>query len=359
MEYDDYPWHFFALGILDSWNKTKGEGIVIDLIDSWVDFSIPPLINKDHNKDSELICYNNTSQGDIHGTAMVGLMVAHECRLPLNDTENIQQRQTYAMLKPFPSNYCSDSLISSEPNHNTRKIAGIAPESLINSINGLINVTNVHKAMNNDRYNVTTDSNVEVLKSPSSRLRTNISVINLSGGQQKRIEDFQWNELVSNICLTRNDILIIAAVGNEATKITTENYLDAGIYPASLHPQVCKNKSVDPIIRVGAVNNSSEPTWHHSSNYGKNFVDISAPGTGILIIIPGGYLIVGGGTSEATAITSGTAALLLSRLVYGSSYELRDFILNNTITYDHLKPKVANGRVLHTQKLVDLACFKK
>jgi thermitase len=87
-----------------------------------------------------------------------------------------------------------------------------------------------------------------------------------------------------------NGVVIVAAAGNEQ--------LDQLAFPAA-YPGV---------IAVAAVDNQRRQAYF--SNSGKGLT-LAAPGVGIISAYPGGQVVVGSGTSQATAITSGAVAALL------------------------------------------------
>ncbi len=87
-------------------------------------------------------------------------------------------------------------------------------------------------------------------------------------------------------------VVIVAAAGNEQ--------LNQLAFPAA-YPGV---------ISVGAVDAQRKQAYF--SNSGKGLT-LAAPGVGIVSAYPGGQVVVGSGTSQATAITTGAVATLLGR----------------------------------------------
>lgn len=120
------------------------------------------------------------------------------------------------------------------------------------------------------------------------------TIINISGGQWSATPEAE--PLLANAvqyCVDRN-ILIVAAAGNEGC--------DCLHIPGAL----------PSVLAVGAMNAEGMPL--DFSNWGDRYQTqgILAPGEQILGAIPGGGAIANSGTSYATPIVSGIAALLLS-----------------------------------------------
>ena len=92
-------------------------------------------------------------------------------------------------------------------------------------------------------------------------------------------------------------VVIVAAAGNEQ--------LTQLAYPAA-YPGV---------VSVGAVDKQRKQAFF--SNSGQGLV-LSAPGVGILSAYPNGEVVVGSGTSQATALVSGAVATLMGRGLSGA-----------------------------------------
>lgn len=98
----------------------------------------------------------------------------------------------------------------------------------------------------------------------------------------------------------RAGVVVVAAMGNDG-----RNADDQPVYPAC-----ARSTAEDWVIGVTAVN--KEDTWTDFTNYGKSCADIAAPGTSIFGLggVQEQYYGPWYGTSAATPIVSGSAALL-------------------------------------------------
>lgn len=124
-------------------------------------------------------------------------------------------------------------------------------------------------------------------------IKMNAKIINYSGGGVSKYPD----EEVAIRKAQAQGILFVAAAGNE--KSNSDIF---GFYPADY--------KLSNIISVTAIDENRRVL--PSSNYGKNSVDIAAPGKNIISTLPGGKFGRMTGTSQATAFVTGTAALLMA-----------------------------------------------
>ena len=92
-----------------------------------------------------------------------------------------------------------------------------------------------------------------------------------------------------------HNVVLVAAAGNEQ--------LDALSMPAGL----------PGVLSVGAVDATGTQAYFSNSGNG---LTLAAPGVGIISAYSGDNLVIGSGTSQATAITSGVVAYLLGRGYY-------------------------------------------
>lgn len=112
----------------------------------------------------------------------------------------------------------------------------------------------------------------------------------------------------------KNNVLVIAAAGN--------NGEDIDEYPMA--PAALSNSN---ILTVTA---SDEEGWRIGfANIGMKSVDVAAPGRNVWGLLPDQKARFWGGTSQATAIASGVAALVLSKYPTLKPNEVRNRIMNS------------------------------
>src|SRR5579864_963426 len=137
-------------------------------------------------------------------------------------------------------------------------------------------------------------SQLDLARAIALAIEKGAHIINISGGQFS--PSGAAYPLLADMVhdCARRGVLIVAAVGNEGCECVH--------VPAAL----------DSVLAVGAMDSSGTPL--EFSNWGLQYraQGILAPGQDILGARPGGGTILGTGTSFATGVVSGVAALLLS-----------------------------------------------
>lgn len=128
------------------------------------------------------------------------------------------------------------------------------------------------------------------------------------------------------------EILFVAAAGNYTTNTDVSPY-----YPGSYNS--------DNLICVASITSTGGISWF--SNYGKNNVDLGAPGSGIYSTLPGagGTSTYGSydGTSMATPHVTGACALYASKHPGATAAEIKAAILSSTIPTPSLTGKCQTG----------------
>lgn len=163
-------------------------------------------------------------------------------------------------------------------------------------------------------------------------------IINYSGGGP----EFSEAEYLAIKKAEAKGVLFVAAAGNERqdTDLAKNFY-----YPSAYR--------LPNIISVAATDINNKLLT--SSNWGKDRVDVAAPGENIFSTLPGGRYGYMSGTSQATAFVTGIAALLLSRDPSLTPVQLKEIIRASVDRFPQLQGKVAtSGRVNAHSALVAL-----
>jgi subtilisin family serine protease len=128
-------------------------------------------------------------------------------------------------------------------------------------------------------------------------------------------------------------VSFVAAAGNE----TNDN--DATpIYPASYN--------VPNVISVAA--STSSDSLASFSNFGRNSVNLASPGSRIYSTIPGTAFGASSGTSMASPIVAGLAAIIVKQQPTILGYQIKELILENTDAVGSLATKVQTQGRLNT-----------
>ena len=153
------------------------------------------------------------------------------------------------------------------------------------------------------------------------------SIINMSFGK-----GFSWNKKIVDDAVKyacKNDVLLVHAAGNDGkSNDITDNFPSDGYEKAGwFSPKRAKNW-----MEVGALNyaqgeNSAAPF----SNYGKDEVDLFAPGMKIYSTIPGDEYASFQGTSMASPVVAGVAALLRSYFPELSAVQVKDILMASSM----------------------------
>ena len=134
----------------------------------------------------------------------------------------------------------------------------------------------------------------------------------------------------------RKGVLLVHAAGNDG-----ENN---DVVPSFPTPVLRDGSRARLWLEVGASSWKGTSTLATSfSNYGKQQVDLFAPGEDILSTAPGGGVKRESGTSMAAPVVSGVAALLLAYFPTLSPADVRDIILQSVRTFPGLTVALPGG----------------
>lgn len=148
-------------------------------------------------------------------------------------------------------------------------------------------------------------------------------------------------------------VSIFAAAGNEHRDLGPKYFLTPGAYA----------ESIEGMMAVGSVDSASQ-SWSRFSNYSSSFVEIAAPGAensqkflGLLSTMPNGRYSRLQGTSMASPVVSGAAALAIQLLRvrgYAATPARIEAVLGNSSQVSELlADKVKGGRVLSLKNLAE------
>lgn len=152
-------------------------------------------------------------------------------------------------------------------------------------------------------------------------------IINMSFGKEFSLnkdwvfEAFKYAE--------ENNVLLVHCAGNNGFNVDENPY-----YPSDnrfdLSKEVCGN-----FINVGSISSRLDSTFVSGfSNFGKQNVDLFAPGEEIYTTSTGNTYVSDSGTSLAAPMVSGTAALIWSYYPKLSVAEVKQIILDSGTAYD-------------------------
>ena len=157
---------------------------------------------------------------------------------------------------------------------------------------------------------------LEIARAIELAIDEGADIINFSGGQYSDTGDAdQWLSAAVRRCAEAG-VLLVAAAGNDGCEC--------------LHVPAAASTA----LAVGAVDDSGMPM--DFSNYGDGYTcnGITAPGEDILGAVPGGAVERMSGTSFATPLVAGVAALLMAARPGIGAVNVRDFLLQGAAPCD-------------------------
>jgi subtilisin family serine protease len=124
------------------------------------------------------------------------------------------------------------------------------------------------------------------------------------------------------------DVLLVHAAGNDAKNLEFNDNFPTPYLEGS-------HQSVNNWIEVGASSwKKGKELTASFSNYGKNKVDVFAPGEDILSTMPGNKYEEMSGTSMASPVVAGLAALIRSYYPSLTAVQVKDIILKSAVVYN-------------------------
>ncbi|QEC44042.1 S8 family serine peptidase [Pseudobacter ginsenosidimutans] len=133
----------------------------------------------------------------------------------------------------------------------------------------------------------------------------------------------------------KKGVLLVHAAGNDSRDVDTQVH-----YP---YKKIAKKRAVRNVIEVGASTWEGQPSSF--SNYGKNTVDVFAPGSDIYSTIPDNKYLPQSGTSMATPVVSGIAALIWTYFPDLSAEQMIDILKRSVVSRKGVQVMAPGGSV--------------
>ncbi len=169
------------------------------------------------------------------------------------------------------------------------------------------------------------------------------SVINMSFGK-----DYAWNKKIVDNAVryaARKDVLIVHAAGNDSREIEAKNNFPNDVYAKK---KLFGAKKAKNWVEVGALSwKVGENSVASFSNYDKENVDLFAPGEKIYSTIPDSKYKNLQGTSMASPVVAGVAAVLRSYFPKLSAAQVKQILLESVVPLntDVIKPGTEGEKV--------------
>ena len=292
-----------------AWATTTGDDdIVVAVLDSGVDYTHEDLATNMWVRPSSMAPYKDTELGtfdDVHG---------------FNAIDNVSD--------PMDDNghgtHCA-GIIGAEGENNL----GIA------GVNWNVRIMPL-KFMNAGGFGTTKDA-IEAINYVIDRKKAGVNVRVISASWGSTMKSRALEDVIRKAY--ENDILFVAAAGNASVNNDRSPH-----YPSSYN--------VPNVVSVAALDRNDQLA--RFSNYGLKSVAVAAPGVDILSTWLGNQYEEKSGTSMATPVVAGVAALILAENPRMPVDELRSRILGSVDPLPVLKGKtVSGGRINAAKALAD------
>lgn len=292
---------------IDAWEHSRGNGVVVAVVDSGIDVNHPDLATNIHSNSNE-VCGNGVDD-DTNGFVddCYGWDFANNDKTVF-DAGADNRHGTHV------SGIIAGSL-------NGVGIGGVAPGAKIMPL----------KVTDGRGFQISTAA-----RAVDYAIENGADVINCSWGTPPGTSPESVAPLKAAIEKAESrGILVIAAAGNDHVNVDF-----SGQYPVSF-----PNEN---IITVGASDNRDNPASF--SSFGVENVDLYAPGVSIASSLPNAAWGWMSGTSMAAPHVTGAVALLKSRDTSASAPVIKDTLLNATDPNSSLIPlSVSGGRLQATR----------
>ncbi len=302
-------WHHKQIGTSKAWSITEGgPEVVVAVIDTGVDFGHPEL------RDRKWINPKEKPNGiDDDGNGLVDDLNGWNYVNNKGNTKPTQQ-----LRGAYHGTHVAGIIAGSR---SLKGHSGVAPAIKIMAL----------RFLNDDKSGYTSNG----IKAIHYALDNGADVINLSWGSYRRS-----TKLIEALRRAENQgVLVIAAAGNYGY-----NNDEKPFYPASYN--------FSNLISVGASGKTGG--YLSSINFGKNSVDIAAPGQSVLSTARQGNYDSRSGSSMAAPMVAGIGALLYSLAPDLNGIQIKHLLLNGADIDRRLYHRVINGRRASARGAVDI-----
>ena len=291
-----------------AWATTTGsEDLIVAVLDSGVDYTHEDLVSNMWVRPANMAPYNDTELGTVDD--LNGYNAIDGNSDPMDDNGH--------------GTHCA-GIIGAEGENNL----GIA------GVNWNVRIMPL-KFMNSGGFGTTKDA-IEAINYVIDRKKAgvNVRIISASWGSTQKSRALE--DVIRKAY--ENDILFVAAAGNA----TTDN---------DRRPHFPSSYDVPNVISVAALDRNDQLAKF--SNYGVKSVAVAAPGVEILSTWLGNQYEEKSGTSMATPVIAGVAALVLAENPRMSVDDLRKKILDSSDPIIALKGKTVTGGRINAAKALE------
>ena len=243
----------------------------------------------------------------------------------------------------YEKGYGNNDVIASDPHHGTH-VAGIIGANRKNDV-GIKGVADNVQIMAIRILADGDERDKDVANAIIYAVDNGASVINMSFGK-----GHAWDKKAVDKAVRyaeKNDVLLVHAAGNDGKdNDTTENYPNNFYVKKGLFRK--KTKEVKNWLEVGASSpEKGENVAAPFSNYGTENVDIFAPGMKIYSTTPDNTYENQQGTSMASPVVAGVAAVLRSYYPQLTAVQVKEIIMNSSVavTGQVIKPGTDDEKV--------------
>jgi cell wall-associated protease len=244
----------------------------------------------------------------------------------------------------YEKGYGNNDVIASDPMHGTH-VAGIIGADRTNDI-GIKGIADNVQIMAIRILADGDERDKDVANAIIYAVDNGASIINMSFGKAHAWDKKAVDKAVKYA--EKNDVLLVHAAGNDGKdNDSTENYPNDS-YTKKRFLRKNKTKYVNNWIEVGAASwEKAEKIAAPFSNYGAKNVDVFAPGMQIYSTTPDGTYQNQQGTSMASPVVAGVAAVLRSYYPSLTAEQVKNIIMESSVPISDMviKPGTKDEKV--------------